>query len=98
MGAVPVETELKLRVPPAALKRLVNHPVFRSGERSPPQKLKAIYYDTPQLDLLRSGAALRVRREGARWIQTIKWNGTARAGLHERSELEIELPGPDPDV
>ena len=92
-----METELKLRVPAAAVRRVTSHPLLKGGTRSPVQKLKAVYYDTPDLDLWRKGAALRVRREGGRWIQTIKWSGGVRAGLHERNELEIEVPGPAPD-
>ncbi|MGZ5091687.1 MAG: CYTH and CHAD domain-containing protein [Burkholderiales bacterium] len=92
-----METELKLRVPPEAVKRVASHPLLKSGARAPVQKLRAVYYDTPNLDLWRKGAALRVRREGTRWIQTVKWSGEAKAGVHERNELEIELPGPAPD-
>ncbi|HEV7391085.1 MAG TPA: CHAD domain-containing protein [Burkholderiales bacterium] len=92
-----METELKLRVPPEAVKRIASHPLFKSGARAPVQKLRAVYYDTPNLDLWRKGAALRVRREGTRWIQTVNWSGETKAGVHERNELEIEVPGPAPD-
>jgi inorganic triphosphatase YgiF len=92
-----METELKLRVPPEAVRRVASHPLLKNGARSPVQKLKAVYYDTPNLDLWRRGAALRVRREGARWIQTVKWSGEVKAGLHERNELEVEVTGPTPD-
>ena len=98
MAGAPTETELKLRVSPAALERLLNQPPLKNGSRAPAQKLKAIYYDTPHLALRQCGAALRVRREGARWIQTLKWGGTARAGLHERAESEAEVAGPAPDL
>jgi inorganic triphosphatase YgiF len=98
MSAAPVETELKLRVPPTAIQRLVTAPVFKRATREPAQKLTSVYYDTPELDLCRNGAALRVRRDGDRYIQCVKWGGAARAGLHERNEIEVELPGPDPDL
>ncbi|MGZ9037417.1 MAG: CYTH and CHAD domain-containing protein [Burkholderiales bacterium] len=98
MGAVPVETELKLRVSPAAIRRLFADPLLKTGARSPARKLTTVYYDTPDLDLCRHGAALRVRRDGDRWIQTVKWGGDARSGLHQRNEIEAELPGEAPDL
>jgi inorganic triphosphatase YgiF len=98
MSAMPVETELKLRVSPAAMRRLITHPVLKAAARSPAQKLTAVYYDTPDLDLLRLGGALRVRREGGRWIQTAKWGGEVRSGLHQRNEIEVELTGSAPDL
>src|SRR5262245_58923527 len=98
MSAVPIETELKLRVPPSALQRLSEDPVLNAGAGGTSEQLKAVYYDTPHLDLSRQGAALRVRREGDRWIQTLKWAGEAVSGLHRRNEIELEVPGPAPDI
>ena len=98
MSAAPVETELKLRVAPTGMQRLIAAPVFKRAAREPVQKLVSVYYDTPELDLCRSGAALRVRRQGDRYIQCVKWGGDARGGLHQRNEIEVELSGPDPDL
>jgi inorganic triphosphatase YgiF len=92
-----METELKLRVPPAALTRLSAHPLFRKAGDESVETLAAVYYDTPDFELKRKGASLRVRREGGQWIQTVKWSGAVRGGLHERNEIEAEVPGPAPD-
>ena len=92
-----METELKLRMAPAALERLGRHPLLTGTDAASVQTLQATYFDTPDCDLQRNGASLRVRRESGRWIQTVKWAGGARGGLHERNELEVEVPGPLPD-
>jgi len=91
------ETELKLLVPPDAPRRLGAHPLLRSGCRPVTKKLYSIYFDTPDLDLWRQGVALRVRRDGRRWVQAVKGGGGAQGGLHRRIELEAGVGGPLPD-
>lgn len=91
------EIELKLRIPREAVQRVVTHPLLRSGTPPVTRKLYSIYFDTPDHDLWRHGIALRVRKEGARWMQAVKGGGTARGGLHRRIELETEVSGPLPD-
>jgi inorganic triphosphatase YgiF len=96
MKALP-EIELKLRVPAAAVRRLSAHRLLR-GTRPARRRLYAIYFDTPALDLWRQGIALRVRREGRRWVQTVKGGGSAQGGLHQRAEAETGVAGPRPDL
>lgn len=92
------EIELKLRIAPDAIRRLAAHRLLRGSRPPVRRRLHGIYYDTPALDLMRKGIALRVRKEGARWVQTVKGAGSASAGLHERPESEARVNGPRPDV
>ncbi len=91
------ETELKLLVPPGASRRLGAHPLLRGAGRSTTKKLYSLYFDTPDLDLWRQGVALRLRKDGAQWVQAVKGGGEVTSGLHRRVELESEVAGPFPD-
>lgn len=70
------EVELKFMVPRtaragvvAALQRCTGAPVRRVT-------LAAMYLDTPDRRLAEAGLAWRLRREGRRWIQTLKTQGS----------------------
>ncbi len=86
------ESELKLRVKPeqlAKFKRLlkayqVTKPVTR--------RLHNVYFDTPEFGLQKKKIALRLRRVGGKWLQTLKGGGSVLAGLHQRDENEVEVP------
>jgi inorganic triphosphatase YgiF len=88
-----MEIELKLLVAPEDLGRIEHHPALRELRRfaGHKERLATVYYDTPEFDLAREGVALRVRRTGDRWVQTLKADGDAVAGLHARDELEWPL-------
>jgi inorganic triphosphatase YgiF len=90
-----MEIELKLLVAPEDLGRVEHHPALRGLHRWPGhrERLATVYYDTPAFDLAREGVALRARRVGSRWVQTLKADGEAAAGLHSRDELEWPLEG-----
>ena len=88
-----IETELKLRITPEHLARLRRHALFRAHQITAPvtRHLHNTYYDTPKLDLHNKEMALRLRRVGGRWLQTLKGGGSVRAGLHQRNEWEAPV-------
>jgi inorganic triphosphatase YgiF len=89
---MPNEIELKLLIDPADIPRLLRHPALKAHTRHKPptQRLLSIYYDTPDLTLHKNKTAVRLRRAGSRWIQTVKTEGRVTAGLHQRPEWEQE--------
>lgn len=68
------EIELKLAIDPSAIDLLRNaEPLARVVPLR--TRLDAIYLDTPSRDLRDRGMALRLRREGRHWVQTLKVGG-----------------------
>lgn len=96
---MPTEVELKLAVAPRDLARVLRHPAVTGATRSvePPVTLLSVYYDTPLFDLWHRAVALRLRRSGDAWIQTVKWGGSSVGGLHSRGELERPVQGQQVD-
>lgn len=83
------ETELKLAFPPATLQALRAHPVLAAGAPSgPPETLVNTYFDTPGLELRRDRIAVRLRKAGTRWLQTVKCAAPSAGGLSSRPEWE----------
>ena len=94
------EIELKLTAPVDALSAVRAHPAVAAAAsgRLRSQLLVSEYYDTPTRELAAAGVALRLRRAGRRWLQTVKGSGTAVAGVHRRAEFEWPLPTPRLDL
>lgn len=90
-----METELKLLLAPQDLRRLRRDPAIKALQqgRAATRRVRSVYYDTPEFALLRAGVALRLRADGRRWLQTLKTQGEAAAGMHLREEWEWPLPG-----
>jgi inorganic triphosphatase YgiF len=90
-----METELKLLLAPQDLQCLRRDPRVKALQqgRASTRRVHSVYYDTPERSLLHAGLALRLRSDGARWLQTLKTEGAAAAGLHVREEWEWPLPG-----
>lgn len=93
------EIELKLSLPANCIKHLQHLPQLTALSISQPikQKLFTIYYDTPDLALTKQNCALRVRRIGKHWVQTIKTEGSVTSGLHERDEWERPITSDQPE-
>jgi inorganic triphosphatase YgiF len=86
------EIELKLLIAPKDARPLLRHPLITALTRQKfsPQRLLSIYYDTADCMLYQQRIALRLRRIGRHWIQTVKTEGRVIAGLHERPEWECK--------
>lgn len=97
-----MEIELKYRIPDEeTAARIWEDSLFSEIEEEGSREeidMHAIYYDTTELDLARSEIAYRVRKEGDRWIATLKWNGNSEDGLHAREELTVPVADSAPDI
>ncbi len=91
--AVESEVELKLALAKKEQQRFLRHPLLEQATHRQTQLLDNTYYDTPDLALCRQGMALRLRRQGRRWLQTVKLAGNAAAGLASRPEWEVPYKG-----
>lgn len=102
-GMSGMEVELKLHLDPADMPRLLRHPflkAIREGEART-SRLRTVYWDTPDLDLLHLGMALRIRRDGQDRIMTLKAAAGEPAGTSAvvavRREWEWPVSGDRPD-
>jgi inorganic triphosphatase YgiF len=94
-GAPGSEFEVKLALAPNQLNRLRRHPIF-AGTRTRSHLIASTYFDTPDFALRRRALALRVRKEGRRYVQTLK--GHDVAGATQRPEWQAFVAGPAPDL
>lgn len=94
-----MEVELKLLIAPEDVSRLRRFAAPAGWSRSVPshRNLLSIYFDSEDFFLRQRAVALRVRRVGHRWIQTVKGGGSVKAGLHSRIEIEAQVAHPHPD-
>lgn len=93
VGTMAQETELKLSLPETAQRAFLRHPLLKEAERLPTRRLVNVYFDTAGLTLHRKGIALRTRRQGRGWLQTVKCAGSASGGLSLRPEWEQPYSG-----
>jgi inorganic triphosphatase YgiF len=98
---VPTEIELKLSVDPHAANAPLRHPAvkaLRTG-RMRTARIDSSYYDTGETLLADADVALRIRRIGKGWVQTIKGpaQSATAGGLFARAEYEWPLARPTLD-
>jgi adenylate cyclase len=91
--AMAMEIELKLLLPEAGQRRFLRHPVLKTALATAGRRLVNIYFDTPDLRLLGHGIALRLRRQGDQWLQTVKCSGQRHGALAARPEWETPYSG-----
>lgn len=88
------EIELKLSLPAKALPALRRHPlVAAAAKRGATVTLDNTYDDTPDLTLKTRKVAVRTRRQGRRWLQTVKCAAPSTGGLSARPEWEQPYAG-----
>jgi inorganic triphosphatase YgiF len=84
--AAGMEIELKFQAPASARAGLLRAFGTATSRTVP---MQALYFDTADERLAGAGFALRLRKEGRRWVQTLKGRGD---GVMHRLEHEVELP------
>ncbi|MEX3898770.1 CHAD domain-containing protein [Paraburkholderia sp. BR10954] len=95
-----MERELKLRVANEDLGKLRNASILARSKATAgaPRLLTSTYFDTPEFSFHWCGASLRVRSVGKEKIQTLKLEGSAKAGLFDRDEFEMPVNSDTPDL
>ncbi|MFS8980668.1 CHAD domain-containing protein [Cupriavidus necator] len=95
-----MERELKFELSADQAGRVRDLPLLLSmqGGQRREAALKSQYFDTPELDLRRRNASLRVRNDGDHLVQTLKSVGERGAGMFQREEYESPVAGWQPDT
>jgi inorganic triphosphatase YgiF len=93
------EIEIKLEVPALSAQRLLKRPWLRQLEcgAAERRRLVSVYYDTQKRKLRRNGVSLRVRRDGGKYVQTVKADPRGAKGPFGRAEWETGIDHPRPD-
>jgi len=93
------EIELKFAIDESTVGRLWERArklrLTKGGRRT--RKLRSIYLDTPEHALKSAGIAIRLRRDGRRWTQTVK----TRAAPQDLSPVDppgVPAPGGRPQI
>lgn len=90
-----MEIELKYRIPePKTADEIWKDKLFFHMEEEDSREelcLNAKYYDTQERDLAKNEIAYRVRKEGCRWVATLKWKGHSEGALHTREEINVPV-------
>jgi triphosphatase len=92
-------TALRLALPPDEAPRLRRHPLLSALDEGRPSRsvVSLLYYDTERFDLLHAGLALRVRRAGRHYVQTLEVLAPPGLGPSVRRELDALVPDERPE-
>lgn len=99
-----MEIELKYSIPnPETAEEIWKDKLFFHMEEEDSREelcLDARYFDTGDGDLAENEIAYRVRKEGDRWIASLKWKGHTEGALHVREEINVPVADerPNPGV
>jgi triphosphatase len=91
------EIEIKFEIDAGRLVELRGSSVLRAVSAST-KRLVSTYFDADDLPLCKARLSWRVRQVGQRFTQTVKDEGSGAAGLHDRSEWEVEIEDGQPDI
>ncbi len=92
-----MEIEIKLALEARSANRIRRHPLLTASKPGS-KRLYSLYFDTPAFDLLRAGVAIRLRRVGLHWVQTVKARAGSGGVLVQRPEWEVKVAGNRPDL
>jgi inorganic triphosphatase YgiF len=94
------ELELKLELTREELQRMSEHPALGTLGAGEPvtRTLRSIYFDTPDHRLRAQGISLRLRSDGAHWLQTVKAGTGVENGVSSPVEIEAMVMRPEPDL
>lgn len=99
-GASASESEIELKLLCAAkdAKNVWTQPAVKALLKKPPRtrRVRTVYHDTPEADLMRAGCALRVREIDGKFEQHLKTAGKVEGGLFRRQEWHAPLPSEIP--
>ena len=87
------EYELKFKARPEDLERFKAAVTAVAGAQWSRTELSNSYFDTPDHDLRRRGVSVRLRRNKGKFVQTVKTETRANAGLMDRDEWEFAVAG-----
>lgn len=99
-----MEIELKYNIPGSEVAdKIWDNELFKESEEEGSREelnFDAKYFDTENCDLARNDIAYRVRKEGKRYVASLKWKGHSEDGLHVREEINVPVydDGADPSV
>ena len=95
-----MEREIKLQANKEQLKQIRSLPVLVPFLEGTPrtEHLVSTYFDTRDLIFHEEGIALRVRAIGDAFVQTLKTQGSTKAGMYVREEYETRVDANVPDI